>query len=364
MSASARSRDDSVDLLRGLVMVVMALDHVRDFFGGGLPNPTDLAATTPALFFTRWITHFCAPSFVLLAGVGAALSLGGGRSKASLSRFLLTRGLWLVLLEVTVIRYAWSFDLSYESTTFQVIWVLGVSMIVLAALIHLPEPVVALLGAAIILGHNAFDGVRSEAPLWSVLHHRARIPLDDHHRLFVMYPLIPWIGVMAVGYVLGRRRVAGRRRELACLGGAMLIAFVILRAGGWYGDPVRFASQPTAAKTVIAFLNCEKYPPSLDYLLMTLGPLLLALGLLEGGASRWLQPLVTLGRVPLFYYVAHLYLIHGVARVIVVWLKVGGFSLAGVWGVWIAAVVVLYPACAWYAALKRRRPDLTWLSYL
>lgn len=363
-SPTARPRDDSVDLLRGLVMVVMALDHVRDFFGNDLPWPTDLTATTPALFFTRWVTHYCAPSFVLLAGVGAALSLGGGRSRASLSRFLATRGLWLILLEVTIIRFAWSFELSYTSTTLQVIWVLGVSMIVLAGLVHLPLTLVAILGAAMVLGHNALDSVKSEAPLWNLLHHRGRIPLGAETRLYVMYPLVPWIGVMALGYVLGTRLPLAPRRNLLLAGAGMVALFVVLRATGLYGDPSPFVAQESFSKSVIVFLNCEKYPPSLDYLLMTLGPLVIALGLLKGTSPSWGKPLVTLGRVPLFYYVAHLYLLHGAARLLFAGSGWHSLTLGGVWVMWLVLVAALYPACHWYAGVKRRRPDLTWLSYL
>jgi uncharacterized membrane protein len=363
-AALPSTRDDAIDLVRGAVMALMALDHARDFFGHGLPRPTDLDATWPALFFTRWVTHFCAPTFVLLAGAGAHLSLARGKSRGELSRFLLTRGLWLVLLEVTVVRAAWQLDLRYAFTTLQVIWALGVSMVVLSALVHLPLAAAGAFGALLVVGHNALDGVASTGALWSLLHHPARLALGGA-TIHVFYPIVPWVGVMACGYALGptlERPLRERRRALLLLGGALTVAFVALRALAIYGDPHPFAAQPGAMRTLLAFLSCEKYPPSLDYLLMTLGPTLCALGLLAGRAPRLAAPLVTLGRVPLFYYVAHLYLIHGAA--FLVGADQRALGLAGVYAAWLVALALLYPACRWYAALKRRRADLTWLSYL
>ncbi len=364
-----RTRDDGVDLVRGVVMVLMALDHTRDFFGPNLPQPTDLAVTTPALFFTRWITHFCAPAFVLLAGVGAWLQLTRGKSRGELSRFLLTRGLWLLVLEVTVIYLGWSFDIGLHRTVLQVFWALGVSMIVLAALIHLPVAAVAAIGILLIAGHNLLDHVHSDAAAWHLLHERGAIALSASHQLRVFYPAVPWIGVMALGFALGpivQSPSEKRRPMLRAIGAALCLAFIAIRASRLYGDPHPYETQPTLGDTILSFLNCEKYPPSLCYLLMTLGPILLALGLLDGKAPRFAQPLVTIGRVPLFFYLIHIYLIHGTA--LLAGAIVGGenpsATLGGVYLAWILIVAALYPACVWYAALKRRRSDLWWLSYL
>ena len=250
-----RARLDSVDLLRGLVMVLMALDHVRDYFTDLRFDPTELDRTTVPLFLTRWVTHFCAPAFVFLAGTSAYLAGARGRSRGELARFLLTRGLWLILLEFTVVQFGWSFNFDYASLVWvQVIWVIGVSMIVLAALIHLPLPAVAGLGAAMIVGHNLFDGVAPQAlgawgPLWTLLHVQGPIRLPTGSVLFVAYPLIPWIGVMALGYALGpvlRRPEAARRRTLLRLGLGLTAGFVVLRAVNLYGDPSRWSTQSSA----------------------------------------------------------------------------------------------------------------------
>ncbi len=242
-------------------------------------------------------------------------------------------------------------------------------MIVLAALINLPVAAVAAIGIVMIVGHNLLDGVHSDAYAWHLLHERGAIPLGAHHQIRIFYPLVPWIGVMAVGFALGPIVSASteRRRKILCaLGAALCLAFVAIRASRLYGDPHPYQSQPTIAFSIISLLNCEKYPPSLCYLLMTLGPILLALGLLEGKAPRFAQPLVTIGRVPLFFYLVHIYLIHGTA--LLAGAIVGGenpsASLGGVYLAWILIVATLYPACAWYAAFKRRRSDLWWLSYL
>ena len=289
--ASARPRLDSVDLLRGLVIVIMALDHARDFFTSARFDPTDLTQTTAPLFLTRWITHFCAPVFVFLAGTSAYLYQARGKSPREASWFLLTRGLWLVVLEWTVIRWAWMFNFNYTSELLfvQVIWVIGVSMIVLAGLVHLPLGAVAALGIAMIAGHNLLDGVAPEslgrwAPLWILLHVQAPIPLRGDQVFFVIYPLVPWIGVMAAGYAFGRllhRPAEERRRMLLRLGGGLTIAFLALRALNGYGDPAPWSVQESAGRTVLSFLNTTKYPPSLLFLLMALGPAIALLPLLE-----------------------------------------------------------------------------------
>ena len=385
--AAPARRLDSVDLLRGLVMIVMALDHTRDFFGVPGVSPTNLAQTTGPLFFTRWITHFCAPVFFLLTGTGASLSLAR-RSRAGLSWFLFTRGCWLVILEFTVSRcFGFQFNVDYQVTLLVVLWALGWAMIALAGLVWLPMPVVVAVGLVMIAGHNLLDGVRSANPLWVMLHAQNFVVNRPGFVVFVAYPLIPWIGVTAAGYGLGQiyRWPSERRmRFLWQLGWALTIAFVLMRTLNMYGDPAPWKTQPSAVFTIISFFNVTKYPPSLLFLLMTLGPALMLLALLEPRTRAWLAPALTFGRVPLFYFLVHLPLIHLVAVVFCLarygtahWMFESpdlanypftpppgwGYSLPVVYMIWIGVVVALYPACRWFAALKQRRTD-AWLSYI
>ncbi|WP_211365631.1 DUF1624 domain-containing protein [Polyangium fumosum] len=381
------ARLDAVDVLRGLVMILMAIDHVRDFVGPPVDFRLDVTKTSAALFFTRWITHFCAPVFVLLAGTSAYLQAARGKSRGELSRFLLTRGAWLVLLEITVIRLGWTFDPGYHITPLQVIWAIGWSMIALAGLVHLPVRVVAAIGVVMIAGHNLFDGVSFTGGsaldvVGSILHASRPFEPAPGHYVFVAYPLVPWIGVMAAGYGLGALLEAApgeRRARLYKLGAALTLAFVIVRGANVYGDPSPWTSQGSALSTALSFLNCRKYPPSLSYLLMTLGPALLALGALEGREFPGKKVLLVFGRAPLFYYVLHLYLIHASAAVVhyVIhgpkvfdWHDPMGLpaeaqhGLPFVYGYTLAVVAALYPLCRWFAELKRRRRDLVFLSYL
>jgi len=388
------ARNDSVDLLRGLVMVLMAIDHTRDFLHIGQLHgfdPLDLKTTTVALFLTRWITHFCAPVFIFLAGTGAFLAGTRGKSKRALSWFLVTRGVWLIFLELTVINWAgWSFSFDLHAIGVMVIWAIGWSMIVLAALIHLPVAAIATFGIALIVAHNAFDAVQPESWgalgwLWRGLHAGGPIEYAPGYSLIVAYPLIPWMGVMAAGYAFGallQREAAERRRVIFRLGAALTVGFIVLRALNVYGDPRPWTTQANAGRTLLAMLDCHKYPPSLCYLLMTLGPALMLLAWLDGRTPRLMQPLLVFGRVPMFYYLLHLPLIHGLAIVIETarfgaapWLFANpfgpnpamppnaGFGLIGVYATWLVVIVLLYPVCRRFADLKRRRCD-AWLSYL
>ena len=387
----ARPRLESVDVLRGLIMMVMALDHTRDYFGNYTVNPTDLATTSTALFLTRWITHFCAPVFFLLTGTGAFLSLRR-KSRRELSGYLLTRGLWLLLLEVTIGRFGLQFNWDYHVTVLLVLWALGWSMIVLSALVHLPLTAVLAFGTVLIAGHDLLDGITAEswgalAPLWHLLHAPGFLLFTPERTVLVSYVLIPWIGVTAVGFALGqvyRWEGERRRRFLLTAGLALTAAFVLLRLSNLYGDPSRWSAQPTALFTGLSFLNTTKYPPSLLFLLMTLGPALCALGLLEARTPRLLAPALTFGRVPLFYYLLHFPLIHLLA-LITAGVRYGtsagmsqsptidrfpftqpegwGFGLPVVYFVWVAVVLIMYPLCRWFAGLKQRRAD-AWLSYL
>jgi len=380
-----RPRVDSVDLLRGAVMVLMALDHVRDFFSNVRFDSTDLTQTTVALFFTRWVTHFCAPVFVFLAGTGAYLSASRGKTKRELSRFLVTRGFWLVILEPTLIRFGWNFDLNFGFILLGVIWAIGWSMIALAGLIHLPRWVVAFVGVGMIATHNLLDGITPEqlgawGSLWKVLHVQAIVELLPNFQLFAMYPLIPWIGVLATGYTFGgmlQGDAAQRRRRLLTLGLAMTVLFVVLRAVNIYGDPIPWSPQKDAMFTFLSFLNCTKYPPSLSYLLMTLGPAIAALALFDRPLDAVGRALTVFGRVPMFYYVLHLYFIHLLAMVTafatygretlnILPMSVPenyGYSLPVVYLVWLGVVTALYVPCRWFAGVKKRRRDW-WLSYV
>jgi uncharacterized membrane protein len=411
----ARARIDSIDLLRGIVMVVMMLDHTRDFVHreAFLFDPTDLSKTNVALFFTRWITHFCAPVFVFLAGTGAYLQLARGKSKEELSRFLVTRGLWLVVLEFTLVRLSVTFNVDYYSFLgmMQVIWVIGISMIVLAALIHLPLRVIAGFGIGMIVLHNLLDrfqvtgwrGPNSPVPgFWSklfIILHQANEPFPifgwPSPVVFVLYPLIPWIGVMAAGYVFGslyQMSADRRRRLLLIMGWGATALFIILRAINLYGDPSHWSRQSNVTFTLLSFLNTTKYPPSLLFLLMTLGPAMLALAWFEAVMSsqstrphplwrRLRDFFVTFGRVPLFFYLlqwptAHLIavFVHYAAGKPWRWMfgsLIGitgpppgvGFNLWVVYVCWIIGVLLLYPLCKWFAGVKARRRDW-WLSYL
>ena len=406
------SRVNSIDLLRGIVMVVMMLDHTRDFVHNAALrfDPLDLTQTNPLLFLTRWITHFCAPTFVFLAGTGAYLQFARGKSKSDLSRFLITRGLWLIVLELTVVRLGafFSFDLRLLALL-QVIWVIGVSMIVLAGLIHLPLKVIAAFGISMIALHNFLDrfqvqgwrGPATAVPslggkLWIVLHQQGIFPIAGFPSpiIFVLYPLIPWIGVMAAGYAFGslyQKDAVERRRLLIRIGGFATALFIIMRATNIYGDPSEWSRQKSLIFSVLSFLNTQKYPPSLLFLLMTLGPGILALAWFESnnktpGAkashpSGLRNALVTFGRVPLFFYLLQWPTSHGISVLLhlafgkpVRWLfqtpldwnnapPGTGFSLGVVYLSWIAGVLLLYPLCKWFAGVKQRRREW-WLSYL
>ncbi|HEY2067248.1 MAG TPA: heparan-alpha-glucosaminide N-acetyltransferase domain-containing protein, partial [Gemmatimonadaceae bacterium] len=339
------------------------------------------------LFLTRWITHFCAPVFFLLMGTGAYLARRR-RSPSELSRFLLTRGLWLIFLELVVVRcFAYQFNVDYRMTMLVVLWALGWALIVLSALVHLPVAVVTALGVVTIVGHNLLDSVKSASPLWHVLHSPGFVVNGPDHVVFAAYPLIPWVGVTAVGYGLGRLYdwdAARRRAVLLRLGVALSVAFVAIRAVDVYGDPSHWARQKTVLFTVLSFLNTAKYPPSLQFLLMTLGPALIFLWAVDRRTPRILRPALVIGKVPLLYYVVHFALIHLLA-VVVCYLRYGsahwmfespdvahypftappgwGYSLPIVYLTWAFVVAATYPLCRWFAGVKERRSDV-WLSYL
>jgi len=362
-------------------MVLMALDHTRDFLGVNA-NPVDLATTTAPLFFTRWITHLCAPTFFLLTGTSAWLSRHG-RPASQLSWRLLTRGAWLLLLELTVFRFVLQFNFDYHTTLLNVLWALGWAMMVLSLLVYLPRPAIAAFGLILVLGHNALDPIRSANPLWSLLHSPNFVLKTPEHAILAGYPLIPWVGVTALGYCLGvvyDWAPERRRRFLLRTGLALIAAFVAIRATNIYGDPFPWVPN----RPLLSFFNTNKYPPSLLFLLMTLGPALLLLRAADGRSNAVLRVLSTYGKVPLFYFLVHFALIHLIA-VVVCYARFGeihgmfespsiaqfpftappgwGVSLPLVYLFWAVVVCSLYPLCSWYARIRqtRRHPLLSYL---
>jgi uncharacterized membrane protein len=384
---STRARLESVDVVRGVIMIVMALDHTRDFFGIPGQNPTDLDTASPALFLTRWITFFCAPVFFLLTGTGASLSLRR-KSTGELSRFLFTRGLWLIVVEIVVVRcLAYQFNVDYRVTMLLVLWALGWAMIVLSALVRLPASVVTAIGVIMVAGHDLLDSVESASPIWVILHSPGFVLRGPGPVVFAAYPLVPWVGVTAIGYGLGRAYAwsASRRRPfLLRLGVAMMLGFLMIRAINVYGDPAPWMRRKSTLLTVLSFLNTTKYPPSLLFLLMTLGPTMVLLSLVDRATPAFLRPALVIGKVPLFYYVLHFALIHLLAVGACLaqhgsahWMFESpdlahypfsappgwGYALPVVYLVWAAVVIAMYAPCRWFAALKQRRND-AWLSYL
>jgi len=395
LAAVKSRRIESIDLLRGTIMIIMALDHVRDYFHAYsyIYDPTDLQHTTAPIFLTRWITHFCAPVFMLLAGVSACLyGLKNGRK--ALSFFLFTRGLWLVIVELFIVTLEWTFNPHYPAFILQVIWAFGISMMILALLIHLPRPVLLLLGIVLIAAHNTLDGVHvngNTAPafLWSALHQPNFAGF--HFGAFnpiVGYPVLPWIGIITLGYCLGSLYASDtapevRKKTLRNLGIGAILLFILLRWTNLYGDPAPWSTQKNFLFTVFSFVNTTKYPPSLLYALMTLGPALLFLAYAEKPLNKFTSKLTVFGRVPMFYYLLHIPLIHGIAILAAMlshhaadmvnlntWvtanaqLKGYGFSLWVVYLIWIGVTLLLYPLCLRYSEYKRaHQADKKWLSY-
>jgi uncharacterized membrane protein len=392
-----KDRNRAVDALRGLVMIIMALDHTREFFHSAAMSfsPEDLTQTTVATFFTRWITHICAPVFFFTTGLGAFYWLGRGHSE-SRTTFLVKRGLWLVLLEVTALRFATTFSLRNGPIFLTILWALGWSMIALGFLSWLPMRLLAIGSVLVIVLHNLADGVTVQSlgvagPLWSVLHQPGPVSFDGI-MFIVGYPLIPWIAVMAAGYCFGpamKLEPQKRRTWMVCLGLGMIAAFLVLRAVNIYGDRFPWTTE-VPDKTWLAFLRCTKYPPSLDFLLMTLGPALLLLAWFDrrsfssAGLSAK-NPLLVFGRVPLFFFLLHFLLIH-LLTIPFAYLRYGkiaflfdtlpslgssgelyppdfGYDLGVVYGVWILVIAMMYPLCLWFSCLKERRRDW-WLNYI
>lgn len=376
-------------------MIIMALDHVRMYFALGTwySEPTDLATTTPILFFTRWITHFCAPTFVFLAGTSAFLY---GRKRANIKEmasFLLTRGLWLIFVELVIVNFAWTFDVTYSFRILQVIWAIGVSMLALSALVFLPKVLILAVGILLVSGHNLLDSIDRQGSavqdmIWYALHQPKAVFIDSMHLVNFVYPVLPWIGLMALGYVsatLYQKDIPAqqRRRWLWSIGAGATLLFILLRSFNLYGEPHPWQTQSSFVFSLMSFLNTTKYPPSLQFLLMTIGPALIFLSVIEPLGNHLPKPVIVFGRVPFFFYVIHLYMIHALAMLLLIYkghdwheyilsaralmsgtLSNFGLSLGAVYMVWILMTLLLYPICKWYQKYREGHPSSWWLSYL
>ena len=387
--ATNPKRIESIDLLKGLVMVIMALDHVRDYFhySANFFDPADPTQTTLPIFFTRWITHFCAPTFSFLAGASAFL-VGRRKTKTELSGFLFKRGLWLIFIELTFVTFAWFFDVHFRTIGFLTIWSLGVSMIVLSLLVYLPRNFILIFSLVLIFGHNLLDGIHTQGNiLWDMIHQQDFVQVSDHLELMIGYPLVPWIAVMSLGYWFGafydKSYDADKRKKMFnIIGLSAIVLFVILRWTNLYGNPSDRGYFDSFSKNLISFLNPAKYPPSLMYVLMTLGAALLFLANTENLKGKLVGFFSTFGRVPFFYYILHLYLIHLLALLFAAlsgfdwhrlilpnWisfidLKGYGFSLLVVYIIWIGVILALYPLCKKFDKYKQSHKEKWWLSYL
>jgi len=399
MESTIKNRIESIDILRGIVMVIMALDHVRDYFhiAANLDNPLNLATTTPALFFTRWITHFCAPVFVFLSGISIYLQ-SQSKTKNELAVFLIKRGLWLIFIEWIVVAFAWTFNPLYQIIPFAIIWTIGISMVILGLLllIRLHYNIILLLGIIIVFGHNLLDIKESAESFqsnfwWDLLHHGAfaRYEFADNHFAFLIYPFLPWTGVMMLGYCAGifftqNFSFEQRKRLLIRTGITLIIFFVGLRFTNLYGDTVNWKEQKDLLLTFFSFINVNKYPPSLLYVCIMIGPALLFLAFIEKVKNKFTDVMLVFGRTALFYYILHLYLIHSLATIFFfarghsfqdagnvgkqfpfLFVAPGeGYGLFVVYCVWLTVVVALYPLCKWYNNYKIIHREKWWLSYL
>ncbi|MDQ5988445.1 MAG: hypothetical protein CSYNP_04205 [Syntrophus sp. SKADARSKE-3] len=381
------NRISSLDAVRGIMMILMALDHSRFFFSQSQVF-LDPLSTTPALFFTRWVTNFCAPGFFLLAGCGAYLSVSRGKPLGQLSMTLATRGLWLIVLGFTVNKFFWSFTYDVSNFTAGIFWCLGCSMIFLSGMVFLPWSLILSVSLSMILLHNCFDTFSPDnsgtfSIIWSILHQKGPLLIDGFVPLYILYPLIPWIGVMTAGYCLGKAMLSEhkeRRKKLFILGSILIIAFFLLRGFNLYGNPVDWMTQKNALLTFMNILECEKYPPSLSFLLITLGPILILIAALDRPSGQWMKPVIHFGEVPFFFYIIHIPLLNIISMIVSEIPSIRAYQLLAItsqpvspadfqwdlpltYGAWILAVMLLYPVCRRFARFKISRKDW-WLSYL
>ncbi len=385
-------RITSIDFLRGLIMIIMALDHVRDFTHAQAftEDPLNLATTTPALFLTRWITHYCAPIFVFLAGTSIYLQ-SLRKEKKQLSIFLIKRGLWLIAIEIFVMSLAFTFDIGYSTIILQTIWSIGISMLLLGFLIRLPFNAILIIGLIIVFGHNLLDFYEAENKdfglLYSLVHRPSFYPLGSGHFLQVFYPFLPWTGLMMLGYCFGRLfnsyKANERRKILTWMGLGIIFFFVALRATNLYGDANYWHQQKSMLHTIFSFINTVKYPPSLLFMCMTIGPALLFLAWVGNTRTVFSNIISVYGRVPFLYYILHFYLIHFIAMIFFLirghsfaegWklnpnlpfkfiIPGEGYSLGIVYIIWLGVIIILYPVCKWFSNYKLKNKKW-WLSYL
>lgn len=388
------SRIESIDILRGVVMIIMALDHVRDYFhyDSFFGDPSNIETTTPILFFTRFITHYCAPVFIFLAGTSAFL-YGSKKTKPDLFKFLLTRGVWLIFLEIVVNNFIWTFDFSYSAQIFQVIWAIGFSMICLSFLIYLPKKILLVLGVILVVGHNALDNIIMKGEnfqdiVWYLIHQQKFLVINPDHVIVLQYPVIPWIGLIILGYLLGTFYQKGfdaviRRKWLLRLGVSTVILFFSIRGLNIYGDLTPWTAQDTIEKTIFSFFSLSKYPPSFLFFCITIGPALLFLYLFDSTKNKITDFFLVFGRVPLFYYFLHVLLIHllAIGGILIfggdwknmilsadVFMEAKlinyGYSLPIVYLIWISVILLLYPLSKKYMTYKANNKNKWWLSYL
>ena len=390
MTLQTKNRIESLDLLKGLVIVIMAIDHVRDYFhySSFFFDPSDPALTTIPIFFTRFITNFCAPAFSFLAGISAYI-VGKKKTPAELSSFLVKRGLWLIFVELIIVNFGWYFNIEFMTVGFAVIWVLGISMILLAGLIHLPKMVILVFSCVLIFGHNLLDNIHFEGSiLWTFLHERGSVLKTPDHNFRVGYAMIPWVAVMSLGYCIGSfynktYEPAKRKKLFNVIGISAIICFVILRGINIYGNLLPWENYGNLKQTIFSFLNLTKYPPSLSFLLVTLGGTFLFLANTEKLKGSIVNFFCVFGRVPFFFYIIHIYLIHLLALIAaeltgfgwqkmilpalpfrVEALKGFGFTLMWVYMIWVLVIVSLYPLCKKFDTYKQNNKDKWWLSYL
>ena len=385
-------RIDSIDFTRGLVMIIMALDHVRDLMHTTAltQEPTNLETTTAGLFLTRWITHLCAPTFVFLSGTSAFISLKNNPDIQSGRKFLISRGLWLILLEFTVITLGLWADIKFRMMVFQVIGAIGLGLICLSFMLKLSAKTIGIIGLTIILGHNLLQGVsfNDNIPLrvfWAFLFRLDVFPVTPNFTFAVLYPFIPWFGIMLTGYACGQvflLEEKKRRRTLLLTGLSVLAFFVILRFANFYGDPIPWKSQKSPLFTFLSFISIFKYPPSLLYTSLTLGIMFLTLAAADGVRNRFVSIVSVYGKVPLFYYILHWYLIHSLMFLLIFYqgfswkeLPFGAFQfgrppansgveLPYIYMIWAFVVITLYPLCKWYNGYKAAHREKKWLRYI
>ena len=390
LQTTTKNRIESIDLLKGLVIVIMAIDHVRDYFhySSYFFDPTDPALTTSSIFFTRFITNFCAPAFSFLAGLSAFI-VGKRKTKTALSGFLLKRGLWLVFVELVIMNFGWYFDISFRTVGFQVIWILGFSMIFLAGLIHLSKKAILIFSCVLIFGHNLLDNIHFDnSILWAFLHERKAFLTTPDHVYRVGYSIIPWVAVMSLGYCIGSYYdktfdPLKRKKLFNIIGIIAIVFFIVLRSINIYGDLLPWKDYGNVKQNIFSFFNLTKYPPSLSFLLVTLGGAFLFLANSEKMKGKVVSFFCVFGRVPFFFYIIHIYLIHFLALLTseftgfgwqkmilpampfrVEALKGFGFNLIAVYLIWIFIIVLLYPLCKKFDLYKQTHKEKWWLSYL